>query len=109
LLGAIGLVAADRSGQATAWLLLLVIACLNLVCAPSVTVVRYTLPATPALLLLAARGASAVQVFLGVWLRTRHGGIAQDVAVDACTDAGQGRNGGGLYRSSGHRSLPLPD
>ncbi len=69
LLGAIGLVAAARSGQTTAWLLLLVIVCLNLVCAPSITVVRYTLPATPALLLLAACG--AVRVLPGRLSRPR--------------------------------------
>jgi len=57
LLGVIGLVAAARSGQTMAWLLLLVIACLNIVCAVSISWIRYTLPATPALLLLAARGA----------------------------------------------------
>jgi 4-amino-4-deoxy-L-arabinose transferase-like glycosyltransferase len=56
LMGAIGFAASVRSGQTAAWVLVLLIASLNLVCAPTVAFVRYTLPATPALLLLAARG-----------------------------------------------------
>jgi len=65
LMGATGFVASVRTGQKAAWVLLLLIAALNLVCAPTVAFVRYTLPATPALLLLAARGLTC----LVPWLR----------------------------------------
>lgn len=56
LLGAVGFMVAARARENVAWVLLLVIAYFNLACAPSIAFVRYTLPATPALLLLAARG-----------------------------------------------------
>ena len=67
LLGAIGFVAAARSGQRVAWALLLFIAYFNLFGAVAIASFRYTLPAMPALLVLAARG---VSVFIPMSPRT---------------------------------------
>jgi hypothetical protein len=53
---AIGFVAAAKFGEKAAWVLVLLIAYLNLLCAGTISFVRYTIPATPALFLLAARG-----------------------------------------------------
>jgi 4-amino-4-deoxy-L-arabinose transferase-like glycosyltransferase len=58
LLGAVGFAVAVRSGQKAAWVLLLLIVYFNAMGAVPIASVRYTLPAMPALLLLAARGLS---------------------------------------------------
>ena len=56
----IGLLTSIRSKQNVTWLLLLGIVYFNLVCAGTITFVRYTLPAMPAVSLLGARGLIAV-------------------------------------------------
>jgi hypothetical protein len=67
LLAIVGVVAEARSGARAGWVLLFVIAYYSVMSAPGVTFVRSSLEATPALLVLGARGLHAVAgVVVGV-------------------------------------------
>jgi hypothetical protein len=60
LLGMVGFLAAVRRGQKEAWLLLVAVIVLNFVYSLGASQVRYSLPTMPAVLLLAARGFTAL-------------------------------------------------
>ena len=60
VLAMVGFVAEARSGGRAAWVLLLFIAYYSVMCATTITFVRSSLEATPALLVLGARGLHAI-------------------------------------------------